>query len=339
VDLQGEVDLIEEVVRVQGYERLPTTLPGITQAGGVVPTYALRRRACEGLVQAGLRESLSLSFASEADLALIAIEPAHALRVKNPPTAEEPFLRPRLMPNLLKAVRRNVSRGVDGVALFEVGHVFWDQAEVVEREHAAAALTGAGTSWPDAPRAFDFFDGKGALQSLLEGLGAEGWSLGEPAGWPLHPGRSARVLVGETEVGVLGDLHPRAAADFEVPARTVVLEVDLSVLAPLLRTSFSVREVPRFPPVRRDLAFIVDAGVPAGAMLAALEEAGGSTVESAALFDLHTGPPIPAGRKSLAFSVVFRAPDRTLTDAEAERAVSAIVARLAEAFGAELRSG
>jgi phenylalanyl-tRNA synthetase beta chain len=339
VDLERDVDLVEEIVRIQGYDRLPTTLPGITQAGSVVPTYALRRRAREALVRAGLRESLSLSFASEADVELSSFESNQVVRVANPPTAEEPFLRPGLLPNLLKAVRRNLSRGVRQVALFEVGHVFWGVRDVVEREHVAAVLTGPAGGWPDPPRQVDFFDAKGVLQSLLEGLRAEAWSLGDAPGWPLHPGRSARVMVGDADVGRVGELHPRAAAGLDVPTQTALIEIDLTALEPLLGAAFRFRDVPRFPPVRRDLAFAVDRDTPAGDVQAELITAASGLADSVELFDVFEGGSLPVGKKSLAFSIDFRAPDRTLTDGEVDSAVAEIVRLLGDRFGAVLRSG
>jgi len=339
-DLQEEIDLIEEVVRVQGYDNLGSTLPGIKRPGGFAPTYEFRRRVRDALVRAGLREALSLSFASPADLDLMGVEAAAGVRVANPPSADEPFLRPSLVPNLLKALGRNAARGARGAALFEVGHAFRLDGAVQERELVAAVVNGpAGEGLHAEPRELDFFDAKGALEALVDSLGVGEWILGDAPGDPWHPGRSALVLVAGRAIGVVGELQPRAAERFDAVGRVAAFELDVGQLSEHASRARAVRDIPRFPPVRRDLAFVVDATIPAGAVRDAVSAAGGPLVDRIVMFDVFQGPPIPEGKKSLAFSVDFRAPDRTLVDEEAERAVRSIVERLAGEFGAELRTG
>jgi phenylalanyl-tRNA synthetase beta chain len=335
-DLGQEIDLVEEVVRVQGYESLRSTLPDTGQVGAVTAAYAFRRRIREALVRVGVREALSLSFATAGDLELMGAE---GVRIANPPSGD-PYLRTSLVPNLIRALARNVARGVRGAALFEVGRVFRSGEPVDEREAVAAALTGPLQPGVNAePRQADFFDAKGAVEALMVGLGIRGWRLGDPAGRPLHPARSAWVLVGGDRAGVVGELHPRLAERFDLPPRVALFELDASVLERHASRTVAYREVPRFPPVRRDLAFVVDSSVPAGAVQEGISTAGGDLVGFVVLFDVFTGSPIPAGKKSLAFSVDFRVPDRTLTDREADRAVQRIAEALASRFGAELRSG
>jgi phenylalanyl-tRNA synthetase beta chain len=343
-DLELEIDLIEEIVRVQGYDSLGSTLPGIKQAGGVVPTYSLRRRVREALVRAGLREALSLSFASAGDLELMGHPKAKAVRLANPPSAADPFLRTSLIPNLLKALARNFYRGVRGAELFEVGHVFCPGEEggapVVEREVVACALSGsAGEGVHVSRRELDFFDAKGALETLMDGLGITDWGIREPADPPFHPARSANVIVGGLSAGAVGEIHPGVAERADFTGRVAAFELEVGVLAPFAGRARPFRDIPRFPPVRRDLAFLVDENVPAGALGDAIREAGGPLIDTVVLFDVFRGGSLPEGKKSVAFSVDFRAPDRTLTDEEAEQAVAGIVARLASDFGAELRAG
>jgi phenylalanyl-tRNA synthetase beta chain len=341
-DLEREIDLIEEIVRVQGYDSVGSTGPGVSRPGGFAPSYQLRRRIRQMLVRAGLRESLSLSFASPADLELMGHD--QAVRLANPPSADEPFLRTSLVPNLLKALARNISRGVRGATLFEVGRVFRLGASegppVDEREFVAAALTGpAGEDVHSERRQLDFFDAKGTLEALMTGLGIEGWLVGGPAGRPLHPARSAEILIAGLPAGVVGEIHPGIANRLDLPERVGVLELDVEILAPAASRQRPFTDIPRFPPIRRDLAFVVHEETPAGTVAEALQEAGGELVDAVVLFDVFAGDPIPAGKKNLAFSIDFRAPDRTLTDEEAERAVAAIVGRLRRDFGAEFRSG
>jgi phenylalanyl-tRNA synthetase beta chain len=184
----------------------------------------------------------------------------------------------------------------------------------------------------------DFFDVKGALEALFDGIGVSGWSLESGLGRPFHPGRSAAILLGSERAGSIGELHPSVASAFDLPGRVAVAEIDVVALGDALG-SFTLRAVPRFPPVRRDLAFILDANVPVADVQRAIREAGGNLVSELRLFDVFAGAAVPDGKRSLAFAVDFRVPDRTLTDEEVEEAVAAVVARLATAFGGELRSG
>ncbi|MFB3737635.1 MAG: phenylalanine--tRNA ligase subunit beta [Candidatus Velamenicoccus archaeovorus] len=339
VDVEREVDLIEEVARIQGYERIGSTLPAVQQAGGMPETYAFLQRIRRSLARAGLREVRLVPFVSRADLELFGDQ--DAVRITNPLQADQAYLRPRLAPGLLQALQRNVARHVRGAALFEVGAVFRrDGQGVREGPSAGFAMTGPATQgWTDRERPFDVFDGTGTLEALLGDLGVRGWVLEPEAGLPLHPGRSAAVSVDGERLGTVGELHPTVAARLDLGGRVVLGELDVEVLRRHASAQVRSRDVPRFPPVRRDLAFTVDRAVPAGAMRDALVAAAGDLLGECVLFDVHAGPPLPEGRKSLAFSLDLRAPDRTLTAEEADRAVATIAEALRGRFGAELRSG
>jgi phenylalanyl-tRNA synthetase beta chain len=338
VDLEREVDLIEEVVRIQGYEQVGSSLPAIKQPGGLPAPYAFRQRVREALRRAGLREVRLIPFVSDEDLEMVRDD--DAVRVTNPLQADEGWLRTRLLPGLLATARRNVRRHVRSVAVFEVDTVFqMVDGQPVERPKAAFAMTGnADPGWASGDRPFDVFDAKGVVEALMAELGI-GWSLGAPAGRPFHPGRSAVVEANGERVGVLGEIHPAVAERFDIPGRVGVAELEVEVLMRLTRPFVRVEDVPRFPPVRRDLAFTVEASTPAERVRSALAEAAGDLVSSVLLFDVFEGPPLPEGTRSLAFSLDFRAGDRTLTDEEADGAVAAIVERLSRDFGAQLRSG
>jgi phenylalanyl-tRNA synthetase beta chain len=250
-------------------------------------------------------------------------------------------MRPSLVPGLVRALARNRSRQVPGAALFEVGHVFTTEAApYLEREEVAFAFNGsAGASWTEPERAFDFYDAKGALESLMGFLGVRDWSLGDAPGPPFHPARSATVVIGGEPGGALGELDPRAIEAFDVSGRVAVAWLRADVLARHASQAAAYRDIPRFPPVRRDLAFVVTAEIPAERIRAALLEAAAELAGDVELFDVFTGAGIPEGKRSLAFAVDFRVPDRTLTDEEADAAVARIVERLGADFGAELRAG
>ncbi len=336
-DIEREVDLIEEVVRVQGYERVGSTLPPVRQAGATPDGYAFRARVRSSLMRAGLRELWSFPFASEADLELTG--DGDAIRVTNPLQADQGWLRTRLTPGLLKAIRRNANRQARSISLFEVGTVFHlvDGAPE-ERPKAAFAMTGAAEDGWTGRREFDFFDAKGAVEALMTDLGIA-WSLGEPVGPPFHPGRSGFVLVDGQTVGVLGELHPAVVESLDVTGRVAAAELEVGALMRHAATKVNSNDVPRFPPIRRDLSFVLDEHVSHGAVEEAIRQAGGELLASCVLFDVHDGPPLPEGKKSLAFSFDFRDPSRTLEREEADEAVERIRLRVRERLGGELRSG
>jgi phenylalanyl-tRNA synthetase beta chain len=338
VDVEREIDLIEEIVRIQGYERVGSTLPPVRQPGGVPEGYAFRWRVRRALASAGVREIRPVPFVSDADLERMGDR--DAVRVTNPLQADEGWLRTRLLPGLLKAARRNLARHVRSVSLFEVGAVWRLEDEAaVERTNVAVVIAGTTeASWSSPARGVDVFDVKGVLEALLEDVGV-GWATGAPAAEPYHAGRSATVLAGDASIGAFGELDPALAAAYDLPGRVAVAELDVDALGRLSATDVAVRDVPRFPPVRRDLAFTVPEDTPAGEVLAALRAAAGELLGGAGLFDVHVGDPLPARTKSLAFWVDLRAGDRTLTDAEAAETIERIVERLGTRFGAELRAG
>jgi phenylalanyl-tRNA synthetase beta chain len=338
VDLEREVDLIEEVARVTGYERVPSTLPGVRQVGGFSREQRLRSRIADLLSGAGLLETRSVSFGPETDAELV--PDASAIRVANPVSEEDAALRASLLPGLLRSARRNVSVGRTSLRLFEAGRTFSaGEPDPVEEERVAVLLTGPhAEGWPAEPRDQDFLDAKGALEHLLSGLGVE-WAVGEGAARPWHPGRSFEVLVAGEPAGRAGEIHPAVAEAFDLPSVAAGFELRLEPVLGAARDLVQYREVSRFPPARRDVAFLVAREVPAGPLRDALVQAAGDMLERAVLFDVFEGDPVPEGKRSLAFALDLRAPDRTLTDEEADRIVRAIAERLAADFEAELRSG
>jgi phenylalanyl-tRNA synthetase beta chain len=338
-DIDHEVDLIEEVVRVQGYERVATELPRAPHRGGVPDDLAFLARAKDALVRAGLREIRPAPFASADDLALFGDD--DAIVVANPLRAEEGFLRTRLTPGLLHAVARNQARGVSQIALFEVGTTFRSGDPFQERTKLGFALAGPSfTDWSSPRRPFDVLDATGVVEAVLGDLGVHGWRLEPDAGAPFHPGRSARVSVDGTHLGVVGEIHPRAAAALQVDGRVAACALGLAPLrAAAGEHGFTFRDAPRFPPVRRDLAFVLPTEVPFAGVHETLVEAGAPEVDACALFDVFEGPPLEPGTRSLAFAVQLRAPDRTLTDEEAQAVVDRMVAAVGDRFGARLRTG
>ncbi|MFM8999987.1 MAG: phenylalanine--tRNA ligase subunit beta [Actinomycetota bacterium] len=337
VDIEREADLIEEIVRVRGYDAVPSALPPVAQPGGLPRGYALVDRARDALVRAGLREVRQIPFVSATDLTISGDDAP--IPVRNPLAADEGHLRTALLPGLLRTARRNLARSVRGVALFEVGTVFRLLADGTAQERRRVGVVLAGgvdPSWHGGRREADALDAKGAIEVLLRDLGVP-WTVGPAPAPPYHPARSATVLVDGATIGGFGELHPRVAARFDLPGRIAIAEIDL---APLDRADgVAVRDVPRFPPVRRDLAFVVASSVPQAAVERAIREAGAPLVDAVHLFDRFVGAPLAEGTTSLAYAVDLRAADRTLTDAEADEAVARIRERVASELGGELRAG
>lgn len=337
-DIDRDVDLIEEVVRVQGYDRVGSALVRSPHAGGVPATTAFAQTVKDALVRGGLREIRPVPFVSQADLDLFG--DTDAITVANPLRAEEAFLRTRLTPGLLHTVARNVTLGVSRVALFEVGTTFRLADPFLEQRKAGFALHGpVGEGWSDERRPLDVLDAKGILESLLADLEIDDWQLAGEAGGPFHPGRSSLVRVGDRHAGVIGEIHPRVAADLGIDGRVSVCVLGLVPLEAASSGVRALREVPRFPPVRRDLAFILPAEVPAGQVAAVIREAAGAPLSRCLLFDVYEGAPLEPGTRSLAFAVELREPDRTLTDEEAQVVVDAVEAAIASELGGTLRAG
>jgi len=278
----------------------------------------------------------SFPFSADADIQLTGDR--DAIRVMNPLQTDEGWLRTRLTPGLLRALRRNISRQVRSAAIFEVGTVF----RVVnggpdERAKVAFAMTGdAEHSWTGM-RGFDVFDAKGVVEALMAELGVA-WSVGDRLRPPFHGGRSAAVMVGSEQVGVLGEIHPHVAAGLDIPGRVAVGELEVGALKRLAAEHLVAADIPRFPPVRRDLSFVVDQPTSAGAVVAAVEAEAGGSLAACQLFDVFEGPPLPHGKKGLTFSLDLRDPDGTMGGEQASEIVERIALRIREQLGGELRT-
>jgi phenylalanyl-tRNA synthetase beta chain len=363
-DLTDPADLVEEVMRLDGYDKVPSVLPVAPPGNGLTATQRRRRSIGRALADAGYVEALCYPFIGEAVLDDLRVpaddERRDVVKLVNPLSDEEPALRTTLLPPLLGTLRRNLSRGARDVALFEVGRVFHPTqhgvapaagvdarpsdeilAEVetfipVQPWHAATVLAGdaAPAGWWGAGRAADWADAVEAAHIVAHASGAR---LTVRAGTksPWHPGRCAELLVGDEVVGYAGELHPAVCADLELPKRSCAMELVLDKL-PLPGVTVAPR-LSSFPTALIDVALVVGAKVSAAAVESALVAGAGPLLESVRLFDVYTGPQLGDGRKSLAYKLTFRAPDRTLTVEEAVAARDTAVAVAAERVGAEMR--
>jgi phenylalanyl-tRNA synthetase beta chain len=353
-DVQREADLIEEVARIHGLDKLPTTLPARRDAvGRLTHGQRLRRRVEDLLRDRGLDECISYSFTSADAITHLRLQDEQGiLPLQNPLTEDQGWMRPLLVPGLLDAARHNAAHGRAAVALFESAHVYrWSrpldevpadspagQTPALERQHLAMLQTQAlPGGWRGAEQAADFFSARALLEAVLAVAGVE-WRA-EPGEQPfLHPGRAARVLAGERELGWLGELHPLVARAWDLTGPVGAFEIDLDAVVELTEGATDVYgDVTSFPAVLQDIAVVVPEDVTAAAVVEAVRSGGGDLLAGEELFDVYRGEQVGAGEKSLALRLSFRAADRTLTDEEVAERRAAIEAALAE-IGGRLRA-
>ncbi|MFJ2928011.1 phenylalanine--tRNA ligase subunit beta [Streptomyces massasporeus] len=372
-DLTDPNDLAEEVIRLEGYENLPSTLPKPPAGLGLTDRQRLHRRVGRALAGAGYVEALNYPFIGEQvfdQLGLEADDPARrVVKLSNPLSDEEPALRTSLLPGLLAALRRNDGRGSHDLALFESGLVFRPREEQRvaavlpvdgrptdeelaelnaalpdQPRHIAVVLAGAReqAGWWGKGRPADWADAVEAARSVAREAGAE-LVIRKGQYGPWHPGRCAELAVtvdgAERIVGHAGELHPRVVKALGLPARTCAMELDLDAVETAGDATVVAPRISTFPVATQDVALVVDAFVPAADVEAALRDGAGELLESIRLFDVYeNAEQLGEGRKSLAYALRFRAPDRTLTVDEASAARDAAVALAGERVGAELRS-
>jgi len=347
-DLHRYQDLVEEVVRLFGCDRVPTTLPRVALAPVAEPPLrALGERARDAFVASGFLESVVLSFSSRAELERLGLPDGDARRetvaVANPLSEDHALLRPTLAGSLLRQARSNLGRRVEDVRIFELARVFRDRGRAklpAETLHASALQVRGERSELWQPREAPplFFALKGLAERVLLDLGRPPEFRPGPAEPFLHPGASAEVWVGGRRVGSVGEVHPEVARRFEIELPCGLLDLDLEAVAAAPEHEARYRELSQQPPVRRDLAVLVDASVPAGDVLEAIRRAAGPELAALDLFDRYEGRGVPEGKVSLAFRLVFQRLERAYTDAEIAKRTDRIVQMLAHRFGGELRS-
>jgi phenylalanyl-tRNA synthetase beta chain len=344
-DLEIEEDLIEEVARVYGFERIPAhppVAPALMRAPAEASRslHALRR----SLASCDYREVINFSFVESGWEEDFAAE-HNPIRLLNPIASQLAVMRTTLIGSLVANVRYNLNRKLNRVRVFEIGRVYLRDKRMEAgtlsvsglaqpiRIGAIACGPAVEEQWGTPARDVDFYDVKADLESLLSPLEARF----EPAHHPaLHPGRSAKLVLAGQTAGWLGELHPRWQQKYELPGAPVLFEVDAAALQPLPVPEY--QEVSRFPPVVRDLAVTVPESTPVQALLDAMGNARQDAVQAIRLFDVYRGKGVEAGRKSLAFRVVMQHTARTLTDAEADAAMARLIQILASGFGAKLRA-
>ena len=342
-DIAQEDDLVEEVARITGYDELPTTMLSTpVPHRSPQPERETRERVRNLMVECGMQETISYSLTSAASLEMS--KPADApspLRIANPMSGELEYLRTTLRSGILSTLTANRQQARDGVRLFEMGRVYLprDADLPLEREMLVGVLAGPRSpeSWLGGNERMDLFDAKGVVEMLMGRLRLP--CAFRPIEDTLFmPGRCSAVLAGDAMVGVIGEVHPRTLEQFDAADEAVALfELDVDALAAAVSTEpVRYRPIARYPGALRDLAVVLDAGVPAAQVQTIIERE--SLVSHATLFDVYEGAGVATGKRSLAYRVLFQAADRTLVGDEVNRAMEGIVAALEREVGASLRS-
>lgn len=338
-DIEIEADIIEEVGRIYGFHNIePAPLQMDITQGRYSEARVREDRTKEILRGLGFNEIMTYSFISEKIYDKLCIpqndEKRKVIRLMNPLGEDFSIMRTTLLGNMLQVVSRNMNRGVKEIAAFELGNLFIPKALPVtelpeEKMSVCMARVGGET---------DFYEMKGAVEALLDGVNVQLVDYVAKKEDPtFHPGRTAKVMVGETEVGTVGQIHPMVAENFDIDEPIYAAELDMKVIHELAADKKTYQPLPKYPAITRDLALLVPADLPSKMIEKAMLETGGKLVESAKLFDVYMGAPVPEGWKSLAYSVAYRAADRTLKDEEVGKVQDKILERLEKDFEAKLR--
>ncbi len=350
-DLEREIDLYEEVIRLHGMDHVPMTLP-IGTGRAAVRTKQQDVLDCihRTLQASGLNETMTYSFASPNemhDLRMDTVITDPAVELTNPVNSDQSRMRQSIIPGLLRSVAYNQNHGVENIQLYETGNVFFarkDKALPHERQKLAGVLVGSmkKDEWNQKFPAFDFFDGKGVAENLIRELAlpkARFVALDADEAPFLQPGRAAKLMAAGAEVGWVGEIHPRALQAFDARGPVVAFEFDLDVLVKIARFERDIHEVSEFPPVSVDVAFIVDEDVTNEKMMQRITSAGGKLLQDVQLFDVYRDDErVGKGKKSMAYSLTYQSLDRTLTGEEVEKTHQRLIRKVCGSTGAEVRS-
>jgi phenylalanyl-tRNA synthetase beta chain len=341
-DLTREVDLIEEVARVRGYDQIPIAMPRAHVSElGTPGVLRLTDDLRDAAVASGLYEAVNYGFLSRDDLRKARVE-TDAVSLANPLSEERAVMRTSLLPGLTSAATRAQRRGASEVRLFEIARTFRPSGDILpdERTVLAIALAGQRSGWIGDEQAFDLYDGKGVVEAILDRVLGRRPDLvaGELPAF-MHPKRSGLVTLASQRVGLVGEIHPEVADDLEMIGRVIYAELDVLALYALSLELGppQARDLPKFPAVTRDIAMLVRDELSAGEIADALREASNGLAESVRLFDLYRGDQVPEGHRSLAFRVTYRDASGTLTDKQVDQ-VHALLAEVArDRFRATIR--
>ncbi|MGD8608989.1 MAG: phenylalanine--tRNA ligase subunit beta, partial [Myxococcales bacterium] len=341
-DVTREVDLIEEVARVRGYEKIPTAMPRAhVSEAGTPGLLKITDQLREAAVASGLYEAINYGFLSREDLRKARVSTG-AVALANPLSEERAVMRTSLLPGLTSAATRAQRRGANEVRLFEIARTFEPSDEILPRERTALSIVLAGQrpGWIGHERPFDVYDGKGVVEAIIDRvLGRKPELIPDDLPSFMHPKRSGVVTLSSHRIGFVGEIHPEVADELEMIGRVIYAELDVAALHTLSEKLGppQAQDLPKFPAVTRDIAMLVRDEFSAGQIANALRDASKGLAESVRLFDLYRGDQIPQGHRSLAFRVTYRDSSGTLTDKQVDKVHGLLAAVARDRFEATLR--
>ncbi|MCE5286747.1 MAG: phenylalanine--tRNA ligase subunit beta [Pelosinus sp.] len=348
-DVSRMADISEEIARIHGYDNISSTMPqGNTLRGRQSYMQTITDKVKDTLAGVGFDEIISYSFTHPATLDKLNIpadsKERSAIEVLNPITDDFPLLRTNLLGGVLETINRNLSRKNEDLKIYEIGRVYLPESLPLkelpeERLLLCGALFGRRQemSWNTGRETVDFYDAKGAVENILEGLGVSDYQVARGEHHAMHPGKTAVITKGEAVLATIGEVHPKVLSAFDINRKVYVFELDMEVLAKEAQLIGTYQALPKFPAMTRDLALILPDTKDALAVMQAIKSKAGALLSEVRLFDVYTGGQIPEGFKSLAFSLVFRSHERTLTDEEVDAANKKVLAHLEKTFEAKLR--
>jgi phenylalanyl-tRNA synthetase beta chain len=342
-DIKIEEDLIEEVARLYGYDNIPKTLPIGSATPGKLSDYQKKRRIVRQYLEgAGLFQAVTYSLTSEEKAAQFALEKRDFIRLAMPMSEDRSILRLSIMPQLLEVVKYNSARQNDSLAVYETGAVFLANGNEVlpeEQEHLAGAITGLwhSHSWQGEKKAVDFYVLKGILEGLFAKLGlTESVTYVQAKVDNMHPGRTAEIHLNGERIGFVGQVHPTMQKELDLKD-TYVFELSLKAVLEEATAALRYEAIPRFPSITRDIALVVDKETVSGVLKDVIQQAGGKLLKEVSVFDLYEGERMEEGKKSIAYSLKYMDPERTLTDEEVTKVHTQVLEALKTQAGAVLR--
>ncbi|HBR28147.1 MAG TPA: phenylalanine--tRNA ligase subunit beta [Firmicutes bacterium] len=349
LDIENEADLAEEAARIYGYNQIPATYPAAQIIGALTPEQEFTEQARRILLGLGLSEIITYSFHGERMFDRLNIPEGHQLRqtvkMKVPLSEEGSLLRTTLLSGVLESLNYNANRNLHDLQVFEIAHVYQPKATAGALPDEPLTLAGGlsgqlyETGWNQTNREVDFYDGKGILETLLRHLRVQDVRFIPGKHPTMHPGRTGVITAAGNKVGYIGEIHPTVKKEFNLTAPVILFELNLEALWPAVEKEvFRVVPLPKFPPILRDLAFLLPEKVTVETLTDLFRTIGAEKLEAVSLFDVYQGDKIPAGFRSMAFSLTFRIPDRTLQDEEVNTIMEEIVKAATERFGAKLRA-
>ena len=343
-DITREIDLMEEIARVHGYDNIPTTLPkGDIPVPAPNPSTEVRKRVKQFLLAAGMMEAVNYSFCDPNcfdKIRFTADSPLReTLKLQNPLSPEMSVLRTTLLPRLLENAQHNRNHQIDTIAFFEIGNVFIRNGEQKEPEWVAGILAGQiGEGVYSNPyRSPDFYDIKGLVEGILEVCGIVDYTLQKTDTPTFHPGRSAEILLRNKQIGTFGEAHPEVLENYDLPYKAYLFEFDMEVLVDAAIFAKRFEPIPIYPTIERDLAIVVDKDVLSDMPTELIYATGGALVKSVRLFDVYEGEQVPEDKKSLAYAITYHSATETLTDKAVNTLHDKVVKHLNQKLGAELR--